>query len=153
MRWLLLLPLVCLGPQAASAYSVLSHEAIIDLSWAHEIRPLVEKRFPGLTEDQLREAHAYAYGGSIIQDMGYYPFGNKFFSDLVHYTRSGDFVLALMRESQDADEYAFALGALSHYAADNLGHPIAVNRTVPEVYPELGRKFGPDVTYEDDPGA
>jgi hypothetical protein len=153
VRWFLLLPLVCLGPRAASAYSVLTHEAIIDLSWAHEIKPLLQRRFPAATEEQLREAHAYAYGGSIIQDMGYYPLGNKFFSNIVHYTRSGDFVLALLRDAQDVNEYAFALGALAHYAADNLGHPIAVNRTVPEVYPKLARKFGPVVTYEDDPGA
>ena len=104
----------------------------------------------------MREAHAYAYGGAIIQDMGYYPFGSKFFSDLVHYTRSGDFVLALLKdaqESQNLDDYAFALGALAHYAADNLGHPIAVNRTVPLVYPKLRAKFGPSITYEDNPAA
>jgi hypothetical protein len=109
----------------------------------------------------LREAHAYAYGGAIIQDMGYYPFGSKFFSDLVHYVRSGDFVLALLKDAQGEDaqqpgalnDYAFALGALAHYAADNLGHPVAINRTVPLVYPKLRAKFGPEVTYEDNPAA
>jgi Zinc dependent phospholipase C len=114
------------------------------------------KRFPNATDDQLREAHAYAYGGAIIQDMGYYPFGSKFFSDLVHYTRSGDFVVALLKGAQasnDINDYAFALGTLAHYAADNLGHPVAINRTVPIVYPKLRAKFGPDVTYQDDPGA
>ena len=137
-------------------YSVLTHEAIIDSSWPKELRPLLLKRFPNATDDQLREAHAYAYGGAIIQDMGYYPFGSKFFSDLVHYTRSGDFVLALLKdaqESQNLDDYAFALGALAHYAADNLGHPVAVNRTVPMVYPKLRAKFGPTMTYEDNPAA
>jgi hypothetical protein len=140
----------------ASAYSVLTHEAIIDSAWPKELVPLLLQRFPKATLDQLREAHAYAYGGAIIQDMGYYPFGSRFFSDLVHYARSGDFVLALLndaRESQDIDDYAFALGALAHYAADNLGHPIAVNRTVPLVYPKLRAKFGAEVTYEDNPGA
>lgn len=140
----------------APAYSVLTHEAIIDSAWPSELRPLLLKRFPNATDDQLREAHAYAYGGAIIQDLGYYPFGSKFFSDLVHYTRSGDFVLALLKDAQesgDLNDYAFALGALAHYAADNLGHPIAVNRTVPLVYPKLRTKFGPEVTYEDDPGA
>jgi hypothetical protein len=140
----------------ASAYSVLTHEAIIDSAWPNELLPLLLARFPNATVDQLREAHAYAYGGAIIQDMGYYPFGSKFFSDLVHYTRSGDFVLALLkdaRESGDINDYAFALGALAHYAADNLGHPIAVNRTVPLVYPKLQAKFGPDITYEDNPAA
>jgi hypothetical protein len=135
------------------AYSVLTHEAIIDRNWPSEIKPLLQARFPGLTDDQLREAHAYAYGGAIIQDMGYYPFGSKFFSDLVHYVRSGDFVTALLQDSQDVNEYAFALGALGHYAADNLGHPLGVNRSVPMLYPKLERKFGSDVTYEDNPAA
>jgi hypothetical protein len=143
-------------PVPSPAYSVLTHEAIIDSSWAQVLRPLLLKRFPHATDDQLREAHAYAYGGAIIQDMGYYPFGSKFFSDLVHYTRSGDFVVALLKdaqESSDIDDYAFALGALAHYAADNLGHPVAVNRTVPLVYPKLEAKFGPEITYEDNPAA
>ncbi len=138
---------------AAHAYSVLTHEAIIDSTWDSAIKPLLVKRFPASTPDELRQAHAYAYGGCIIQDLGYYPFGNKSFSNLTHYVRSGDFVLNLIRESQDLNEYAFALGALSHYAADNNGHPMAVNRAVPMLYPKLGRKFGKLVTYADDPNA
>src|ERR1700752_2649846 len=119
--------LMCAG--GLSAYSVLTHEEIVDLLWADQIQPLLLKRYPGLTEDQMREAHAYAYGGAVIQDMGYYPFGNKEFSDLVHYVRSGDFVMELIKESQNADEYAFALGALSHYTSDISGHP-SVNQAV-----------------------
>jgi Zinc dependent phospholipase C len=156
VRWFVLSLIALLLPAPAPAYSVLTHEAIIDSSWPKDLRPLLLKRFPNATEDQLREAHAYAYGGAIIQDMGYYPFGSKFFSDLVHYTRSGDFVLALLQdaqESQDLNDYAFALGALAHYAADNQGHPAAVNRTVPMVYPKLRAKFGTEVTYEDNPAA
>ena len=136
---------------AAYSYSVLTHEAIIDSTWDSAIRPLLLKRFPAATPDELTQAHAYAYGGCIIQDLGYYPFGSKFFSNLTHYVRSGDFILNLIRESQDLNEYAFALGALSHYAADNNGHPMAVNRAVPLFYPQLGRKFGKLVTYADDP--
>jgi hypothetical protein len=136
---------------AAYSYSVLTHEAIIDSTWDSAIKPLLLKRFPAATADELTQAHAYAYGGCIIQDMGYYPFGSKFFSDLTHYVRTGDFILNLIRDSQDLNEYAFALGALSHYAADNNGHPIAVNRAVPLFYPKLGVKFGKLVTYADDP--
>ena len=132
-----------------SAYSVLSHEAIIDSAWGANIRPLLLKRFPGATKEQLKEAHGYAYGGAIIQDMGYYPHGSFFFSDLTHYVRSGDFVLALIRDSTDLDGYAFALGALAHYAADNKGHRIGVNRAVPVLYPKLQRKYGDSVTYEE----
>ena len=146
----LLLLLTALIP-AVDAYSVLTHEAIIDASWERELKPLLLERFPGSTDDQLRDAHAHAYGGAIIQDMGYYPFGSKFFSDLTHYVRSGDFIVALIRESQDLNEYAFALGAMAHYAADNQGHPIGVNRAVPIIYPKLARKFGRVMTYEDDP--
>ncbi len=136
---------------AAYSYSVLTHEAIIDSTWDSAIKPLLLKRFPAATADELTQAHAYAYGGCIIQDLGYYPFGSKFFSDLTHYVRTGDFILNLLRDSQDLNEYAFALGALSHYAADNNGHPIAVNRAVPLFYPKLGVKFGKQVTYADDP--
>jgi len=136
-----------------NGYSVLTHEAIIDSAWDANIKPLLLKRFPGSTPDELVQAHAYAYGGCIIQDMGYYPFGSKFFSDLVHYVRSGDFVKALIKESQDLNEYAFALGALDHYAADNEGHSIAVNPSVGVEYPTLKRKYGKIVTYADDPNA
>ena len=128
------------------AYSVLTHEEIVDLLWKDEIRPLLLKRFPALTEDQIRAAHAYAYGGAVIQDLGYYPFGSKQFSDLAHYVRSGDFVRELLRESQDANEYAFAMGALAHFASDVAGHP-AVNQAVAIEYPKLRAKFGNSVNY------
>ena len=140
---------VLLCSSVSSGYSVLTHEEIVDLLWTDEIRPLLLKRFPGLTEDQLKEAHAYAYGGAVIQDLGYYPFGNKEFSNLVHYVRSGDFVHELVLESQDFDEYAFALGALSHYAADISGHP-AVNQSVAIEFPKLRAKFGKSVRYAQD---
>ena len=140
-----------LSVSSASAYSVLTHEAIIDSTWDSAIKPLLLKRFPAATADELKQAHAYAYGGCIIQDLGYYPFGSKFFSNLTHYVRTGDFVLNLIRDSQDLNEYAFSLGALSHYAADNNGHPLAVNRAVPLFYPNLELKFGKLVTYADDP--
>ncbi len=143
--------LALLSVHSASSYSVLTHEAIIDSTWDSAIKPLLLKRFPASTKDELLQAHAYAYGGSIIQDLGYYPFGSKFYSDLTHYVRSGDFILNLIRESQDLDEYAFALGALSHYAADSDGHRMAVNVAVPLLYPNLRLKFGNAVTYADDP--
>jgi hypothetical protein len=130
-------------------YSVLTHEEIVDLAWKSEILPLLLQRFPNLTEEQIKEAHAYAYGGSVIQDLGYYPFGNREFSDLVHYVRSGDFVLELLRQSQDADEYAFSLGALSHYVADINGHP-AVNEAVGLHYPKLRARYGSSVRYAQD---
>jgi len=145
---LLLVVLMCRG--GSFAYSVLTHEEIVDLLWSDEIRPLLLRRYPGLSEDQIKEAHAYAYGGAVIQDMGYYPFGSKEFSNLVHYVRSGDFVRELLLESQDANEYAFALGALAHYASDITGHSVAVNQAVAIEYPKLRAKFGKSVTYAED---
>ena len=146
--FLLIFGLAVPGP--VHAYAVLSHEAIIDAVWETHIKPLLLRKFPGATEDDLSRAQAYAYGGAIIQDMGYYPYGSPFFSDLTHYIRSGDFIQALLRDAKDIDEYAFAVGALAHYAADNDGHRIGTNRAVPLLYPRLKKKYGDSVSYEDD---
>jgi len=143
--------LLLLSTSFACGYSVLTHEAVVDSVWDSAIQKMLLQRFPAATPDELEQAHAYAYGGCIVQDMGYYPFSDRFFSDLTHYVRSGDFVTALIQDSQDVNEYAFALGALSHYAADVSGHRIATNLAVPILYPELHREFGPTVTYWDSP--
>jgi hypothetical protein len=139
------------GP--ARAYSVQTHEQLVDLTWKSSIRPVLLARFPNLTEAQLREAHAYAYGGCAIQDLGYYPFGHMFFSDLTHYVRSGDFVRSLLRNARTADELAFAIGALSHYIGDTEGHSEATNLAVPDEFPQLRARFGPVVAYDQDPHA
>jgi hypothetical protein len=144
---MLLVTLLC--SRGSIAYSVLTHEETVDLVWTDQLRPLLLKRFPTLTEEQLKEAHGYAYGGAVIQDLGYYPFGSVEFSDLVHYVRSGDFVRELLAQSQDANEYAFALGALAHYASDIAGHP-AVNQAVSIQYPKLRAKYGNSVRFAED---
>ena len=141
---------VCSLPAPLPAYSVLTHEQVVDFLWHSDIVKLLRERYPDITPQQLREAHAYAYGGSLIQDMGYYPGGNKFFSDLVHYVRSGDFVIEMVHQAQNSNELAFALGALAHYVSDTNGHP-TVNRSVPIEFPKLRKKFGDVVTYSDDP--
>jgi Zinc dependent phospholipase C len=133
-------------------YSVLSHEELIDISWDSTIRPALLKRFPSASDDEIQKAHAYAYGGCVIQDIGYYPFGNHEFTNLLHYVRSGDFVGSMLHEARDVNEYAFALGGLAHYVADIWGHP-AVNAGVAIEYPKLRAKFGKAVTFEDDPAA
>jgi len=147
----LLLVSVLLPTSVSYGYSVLTHEAIVDTLWEASIQKLLVARFPEATPEELEQAHAYVYGGCILQDMGYYPFSSKFFSDLTHYVRSGDFIVALIRESQDLNEYAFALGALAHYAADDSGHRLATNVAVPILYPDLRAKFGRTVTYWDNP--
>jgi hypothetical protein len=146
----LLFVFLCSG--VGNGYSVLTHEEIIDLLWKDQLRPMLVARFPQASDDDLKQAHSYAYGGSVIQDMGYYPFGNKYFSDLVHYVRTGDFVMALVRDSSNVNEYAFALGALAHYASDNTGHP-TINQVVALNFPKLRKKYGHEVTYVDDPKA
>src|SRR3954467_7827531 len=149
---LLVTLLICGFSQPCSSYSVLTHEQIVDLLWTDQISPLLLKKYPNTTPEQLRIAHGYAYGGCLIHDLGYYPFGNRFFSDLVHYVRSGDFVGALLTEASDVNEYAFALGALSHYAADIAGHP-AVNAAVSQEFPKLKAKYGDTITFAEDPKA
>jgi len=141
---------IFVAPQCSFAYSVLSHQAIIDATWEENLKPVLLARFPNATPEELSAAQAYAYGGAIIQDLGYYPYGSHFFSDLTHYVRSGDFILALLRDANDIYEYGFALGAMAHYAADNYGHRIGTNRAVPLLYPNLKKKYGDVVTYEDD---
>jgi hypothetical protein len=143
--------LILLSSSVSYGYSVLTHEAIVDSVWDASIKKVLLSRFPEATPEELEQAHAYAYGGCIIQDIGYYPFSSRLFSDLTHYVRSGDFIVALVRDSQDLNEYAFALGALGHYAADSNGHRIATNLAVAMLYPQLRRKFGKSVTYWDNP--
>src|ERR1700760_3974965 len=138
------LTLVC---PPAGAYSLLTHEQLIDLTWQSSIVPLLKSRYPDLTPDQIEHARAYAYGGCVIQDIGYYPFGDKFFSDLTHYVRSGDFVVNLFRNAGNADELAFAVGALSHYIGDSIGHSQATNLAVPIEFPKLEAKYGHSVNY------
>ncbi len=149
---LVLLTMLAL-PSEVRAYSIFAHETLVDAAWESSILPLLRRRFPHATPEDILSAHAFAYGGSIIQDLGYYPHANHEYSDLVHYVRAGDFIQTLIRDSRDISEYAFALGALAHYAADREGHSIAVNRAVPMLYPHLGEKYGDVVTYEDDPVA
>lgn len=139
------------APHSARGYGVYSHGELIDLVWDDSIRPLLIERYPGITEAELARAHSYAYGGCTIQDLGYYPFNNTFFSNLTHYVRTGDFVAALLRNASNADELAFAIGAMSHYIGDIYGHSEAVNLSVPKAFPRLARRYGPVIPYEPDP--
>jgi len=148
----LLLLLLLLAPAApAAAYSVLTHQSIIDSTWEKCVLPLLQQRYPGATEKEQKRAKSYAYGGAILQDMGYYPLGAELFTNLTHYVRAGDFVRNLLREASDRNEYAFALGALAHYASDNVGHPDATNLVLPNLYPERAVGLGRVVTYEQAP--
>jgi len=152
LRLTIALAVVLAASVPLGAYSVLTHEQVIDLVWHDQLQPLLLQRFPAATPDDLRQAHAFAYGGSLVQDMGYYPFGKKYFSDLLHYVRTGDFVTHLLRDASDVNEYAFALGALAHYSSDIMGHP-TINRVTAIEFPKLGAKFGNEVTYAENPKA
>lgn len=133
------------------AYSVLTHQQIIDLAWEPAIKPLLLARYPNTTPEQLRVAQSYAYGGSEIQDAGYYPFGNKLFSNLTHYVRTGDFVSSLIRNARNVNELAFALGALSHFVGDSVGHHDAVNPSTAIAFPKLALQYGHSITYDESP--
>ena len=147
-RLLAALIVALLAPSPVQAYSVLAHESNIDALWDAQIRPLLLAKYPGTTSQALLEARAYAYGGSVVQDLGYYPFGSHLFTNLVHYVKTGDFVERMLRDAADVNEYAFAIGALCHYASDNAGHALAVNKAVPLMYPKLQKKFGDSVPYD-----
>lgn len=146
---LVLLLLAQVRPVAA--YSVLTHQSVIDSTWNKYLLPQLQQRYPGGNTEDWLLAKSYAYGGAIVQDMGYYPLGAALFTNLTHYVRSGDFVANLLRDSRDRNEYAFALGALAHYASDNVGHPEATNLILANVYPKKKAAFGPVVTYEQAP--
>ena len=150
LRWLTAAALV-FAALPCSAYSVLSHEAIIDALWEAKLKPALLAHYPNATPAELKTAHGYAYGGAIIQDLGYYPHGSPQFSDLTHYARTGDFIIALVKESRSLNDLAFAFGAMSHYVADVDGHRYATNVAEPMLYPKLRKKFGDVVTYEDNP--
>jgi len=137
-------------PTRTKAFSILAHEAVIDAAWDKSLKPLLLAKYPNSTDEDLKKAHAYAYGGCLVPDMGYMPFGDPYFTNLLHYVRTGDFVMELINDSQNLDQYAFALGVLSHYLADEYGHSLATNKTVPLLYPKLEKKFGPVITYGDD---
>lgn len=137
-------------PKHSSAFSILAHEAVIDAEWDKVLKPMLLAKYPNATADDLKKAHAYAYGGCLVPDMGYMPFGDPYFTNLLHYVRTGDFVTELINDAQNLNQYAFALGVLSHYLADEYGHSLATNRTVPLLYPKLKQKFGPVITYGDD---
>src|ERR1017187_1747259 len=148
---ILLLLVLLASTLPAGGYSVLTHEDLIDLPWPDSIQPLLLKRYPNLNPAQLRDARAYAYGGCVIQDLGYYPFGKPIFSNLLHYVRTGDFIRALFRDSKDANDVAFAIGALSHYLGDTLGHAEVINPAVGVAFPSLAAKYGPNVNYAEGP--
>ena len=68
----------------SNAYSILTHEALIDVNWEKVLLPLLKQKYPGSTDLELKEAHAYAYGGAVVPDMGYFPRGSKLFTNLIH---------------------------------------------------------------------
>ena len=138
----LLLLLALVMPVRTEAYAVMTHRHLVDLLWASEITPLLRARFPDTSPDELRNARSFAYGGALIADAGYYPKGEAFTSDITHYIRSGDFVTNLFRTATDVYELAFAVGALTHYVGDALGHSCATNPSVADAFAGVKRTPG-----------
>ncbi|MEO5569403.1 MAG: zinc dependent phospholipase C family protein [Bacteroidia bacterium] len=135
-------------PLTSNGFALLSHEAIIDATWDKTIKPLLKRKYPSSTEDQLNEARSYSYGGSLVPDIGYAPFGSIQFTNLLHYVRSGDFVQAALDEAQNINEYAFGLGLLCHYNADKYGHSLGTNIALPLLFPKAKEKYGDTISYE-----
>jgi hypothetical protein len=78
LRYLLVTTMLTFAGLSSKAYSILAHEAIIDASWKSTLMPLLKQKYPDATREQMLMAHSYAYGGAIMADMGYMPFGNGF---------------------------------------------------------------------------
>ena len=138
-------------PVTSRAFSVLAHQAIVDQNWKDQLVPLIRKRFPTVSEQDLKDARSYARAGSHLPDLGYFPFGSREFTDLLHYVRTGDFINRLIAEANTVDEYAFAFGVMAHYEGDTLGHPLATNLSVPKIFPKLEEQYGDTVTYAESP--
>jgi hypothetical protein len=151
--------LAFVAPPHTYAYSILTHEQLIDLLWSSDILPMLHTRFPDARPEDLRLARKYAYGGALLADAGYYPKGEPYTANLTHYVLAGDFVTNLFRNATDVYELAFAVGALTHYVGDTIGHSTATNPSVAIAFPNLvkpgGTQIGTDglpeaiVTYED----
>ncbi|MBS1585984.1 MAG: zinc dependent phospholipase C family protein [Bacteroidetes bacterium] len=135
------------GIHSCRAYSILTHESVIDAVWDKDILPLLKHKYPAATPQQLKDARAYAYGGVAAPDMGYNLRGSKLFTDLIHYVRSGDLVTTMLEEADSLNEYAFALGFLAHYYADVFGHSIGINQSIPVIFPKLKKRYGDTVIY------
>jgi hypothetical protein len=147
----LLVLALLLGAKPAAGFSALAHQAIVDSCWARGIAPVLEGHYPGATAAQLATARSFAYGGALLQDLGYFPGNAAFFSYLTHYVRTGDFVRALLDEARDRNELAFALGALAHYVADTEGHPTGANAVTELVFPKLRAHLGEGIPFAQAP--
>src|SRR5258705_4449905 len=90
LRTGLFLLAVFFAARVCPAYSVLTHEEIVDLLWQDQIQPLLKKQFPSATDEDLRKAHAYAYGGAPLQEIGALPLCQKQLSGPVYPVRRRD---------------------------------------------------------------
>jgi hypothetical protein len=69
--------------------------------------------------------------GAFGPDLGYFPGGYRFLSDLAHLVRSGELTRALVSSARTPLERAFAWGWVTHVLADQSVHPL-VSRGVGE---------------------
>jgi hypothetical protein len=75
-------------PAACQAFSVLAHQTVVDQAGDTTLLPLLRKRFPNATQQDLDDTRGYARGGSHFPDLGYFPLGSHLFTDLLHYVRT-----------------------------------------------------------------
>lgn len=70
--------------------------------------------------------------GALGPDLGYFPGGHRFLSDLAHLVRSGDLTRMLVESARTPRERAFAWGWVTHVLGDQTIHPL-VGRGVGEL--------------------
>jgi len=126
---------------------VLTHEEIVETCSARRNSPPLAQEIPRPHRTANQGAHAYAYGGAVIQTSAITRFGHVESVIWVHTSQWG-FRDRDAQDSQDANEYALRWARVAHYASD-----ITVTRGEPPVaieYPKLRAKFGDSVRYAQD---
>ncbi len=73
------------------------------------------------------------YHGAFGPDLGYFPGGHPFFSDLAHTVRTGELTRALLRRAETDPERAFAWGWVTHVLGDVAIHPLVGNGVAEQV--------------------
>ena len=96
-----------------------------------------------------RSERASFFAGAIAPDMGYFPGGDRFTSDLAHYVRAGELARSLKRCANEGYAASFARGWATHVLADILIHPL-INRAASEL---AGNSPSNALTFADNPVA
>jgi hypothetical protein len=137
----------------AWGYGPFNHLCAVDRNW-----DAVYKQIRGVGQLNEVDAMDAVFAGAIADDLGYYPFLNpdlKHLTNQTHYIRTGEWADFLLRSARSpnnswaAVDYAFALGVLSQYAIDRMGHYYGTNAVAVRLA-QHEMLFGPRMAYERD---